>query len=167
VNLGDLDDSNGVVRSVLIDLSQTATINSSLQMGGRVLSQLNQFTRLHNHRVEQARFMVLKSPDMPSILVETGFISNPIEERNLTSASYQTRLSQAVFQGIKEYFWINPPHGTRIEAMISSKFHIVRQGETLPAIAARYRVSINSLQTSNHLSSRPLLKPGQRLVIPA
>lgn len=167
VNLGDLDDSNGVVRSVLIDLSQTATINSSLQMGGQVLSQLNQFTRLHNHRVEQARFMVLKSPDIPSILVETGFISNPIEERNLTSSNYQTRLSQAIFHGIKEYFWSNPPHGTRIEAMVSSKFHIVQRGETLPAIAARYRISVHSLQASNHLASKPILKPGQRLVIPA
>lgn len=167
VNLGDLDDRNGIVRSVLIDLSQTATINSSLQMGGRVLSQLNQFTRLHNHRVEQARFMVLKSPDIPSILVETGFISNPVEERNLTSAAYQTRLSQAIFAGIKGYFWSNPPHGTRIEAMVNSKTHIVKRGETLPAIAARYRVSVQSLQAMNHLSNRPSLQPGQTLVIPA
>lgn len=167
VNLGDLDDNNGVVRSVLIDLSQTATINSSLEMGGRVLGQLNRFTRLHNHRVEQARFMVLKSPDIPSILVETGFISNPVEERNLTSSSYQTRLSQAIFDGLKGYFWSNPPHGTRIEAMLMNKFHIVRRGETLPAIAARYRTSVTNLQEMNHLSRTPSLKPGQRLVIPA
>lgn len=119
VNLGDLDDQNGVVRSVLIDLSQTATINSGLQMGARVLSQLGNFTNLHNSKVEQARFMVLKSPDIPSILVETGFISNPIEERNLTSPAYQIRLSQAIFQGIKGYFWESPPHGSRIEAMLA------------------------------------------------
>lgn len=117
VNLGELDDRNGVVRSVLIDLSQTATINSGLQMGARVLSQLGRFTNLHNNRVEQARFMVLKSPDIPSILVETGFISNPREERNLTSPAYQMQLSRAIFQGIKGYFWENPPHGSRIEAM--------------------------------------------------
>lgn len=167
VNLGDLDDINGVVRSVLIDLSQTATINSSLEMGGRVLGQLNHFTRLHNHRVEQARFMVLKSPDIPSILVETGFISNPVEERNLTSSSYQTRLSQAIFDGLKGYFWSNPPRGTRIEAMLTNKFHIVRRGETLPTIAARYRTTANNLQAMNHLSRNSSLKPGQRLVIPA
>lgn len=117
VNLGDLDDQNGVVRSVLIDLSQTSTINSSLEMGTRVLSQLNTFATLHNNKVEQARFMVLKSPDIPSILVETGFISNPHEERNLTSYAYQMRLSQAIFNGLKGYFWDNPPHGTRIETM--------------------------------------------------
>jgi N-acetylmuramoyl-L-alanine amidase len=121
VNLGELDDQNGVVRSVLIDLSQTATINASLQMGSRVLSQLGTFTALHNSHIEQARFMVLKSPDIPSILIETGFISNPREERNLTDSAYQTRLSQAIFRGIKRYFWENPPHGSRIEAMVSNK----------------------------------------------
>jgi N-acetylmuramoyl-L-alanine amidase len=166
VNLGELDDQNGVVRSVLIDLSQTATINSSLQMGERVLGQLGTFTRLHNSRVDQARFMVLKSPDIPSILVETGFISNPREEGNLTSPSYQTRLSQAIFQGIKSYFWENPPHGSRIEAMLSSKFHIVRAGDTLPVIAARYHVSVSALQGINHMQGITRLKPGQKLVIP-
>lgn len=167
VNLGELDDQNGVVRSVLIDLSQTATINSSLQMGGRVLGQLGTFTTLHNVRVEQARFMVLKSPDIPSILVETGFISNPREERNLTSSTYQVRLSQAIFQGIKGYFWENPPHGSRIEAMVANKFHIVRAGDTIPIIAARYHVSVNALQAANHLRGITRLKAGQKLVIPA
>ncbi|MDP3269015.1 MAG: N-acetylmuramoyl-L-alanine amidase [Legionella sp.] len=167
VNLGDLDDTNGVVRSVLIDLSQTATINAGLQMGGRVLNQLDNFTNLHNNKVEQARFMVLKSPDIPSILVETGFISNPIEERNLTNPGYQTRLSQAIFQGIKHYFWDNPPHGSRIEAMTSSRFHLVRAGETLPAIASRYKVSVNALQAMNHISGTASLDPGLKLAIPS
>lgn len=166
VNLGDLDDQNGVVRSVLIDLSQTATINAGLQMGQRVLSQLNSFTTLHNNKVEQARFVVLKSPDIPSILVETGFISNPREEKNLTSAAYQERLSQSIFQGIKGYFWENPPHGSRIEAMISTKIHWVKAGETLPSIAARYHISIATLQAANRFYGRNL-KPGQKLVIPS
>lgn len=167
VNLGELDDSNGVVRSVLIDLSQTATINAGLEMGGKVLGQLDNFTTLHNIKVEQARFVVLKSPDIPSILVETGFISNPREERNLTNPAYQERLSQAIFQGLKGYFWDHPPHGTRIEAMTSSNLHIVKRGETLPGIAARYRVSVSALQSINHLNSRVRLMPGQKLVIPS
>lgn len=167
VKLAGLDDTNGVVRSVLIDLSQTATINSSLQMGGRVLSQLDNFTRLHNNKVEQARFMVLKSPDIPSILVETGFISNPIEERNLTNPTYQLRIGQAVFQGIKGYFWENPPAGSRIEAMVSSRFHYVRVGESLPSIAARYHVSLESIQAMNHLSKSSRIRAGQKLVIPS
>ncbi|WP_420814309.1 N-acetylmuramoyl-L-alanine amidase [Legionella antarctica] len=167
VNLEELDDTNGVVRSVLIDLSQTATINSGLQMGGRVLGQLGGFTNLHNGKVEQARFMVLKSPDIPSILVETGFISNPVEERNLTNAAYQIRLSQAIFQGIKAYFWDHPPHGTRIEAMTTNKFHIVRTGETLPQIAARYHTSITAMQGLNHLPGDARVNPGQKLAIPS
>lgn len=167
VNLGDLDDQNGVVRSVLLDLSQTATINAGLQMGGRVLSQLDRFTRLHNNKVEQARFMVLKSPDIPSILVETGFISNPREERNLTSSAYQTRLSQAIFQGIKGYFWENPPHGTRIEAITSTHFHMVKAGETIPTIAAQYHVTVAALQAMNNIGPNGRARPGQKLVIPA
>ncbi|MFT4058556.1 MAG: N-acetylmuramoyl-L-alanine amidase [Legionella sp.] len=166
VNLGELDDQNGVVRSVLIDLSQTATINAGLQMGVRVLGQLGSFASLHNTRVEQARFVVLKSPDIPSILVETGFISNPHEERNLTNPAYQMRLSQAIFQGIKGYFWENPPHGSRIEAMVVNKIHLVRAGETLPMIAARYRVTVNALQETNYLQGITRLKVGQKLVIP-
>ncbi|MDP3705676.1 MAG: N-acetylmuramoyl-L-alanine amidase [Legionellaceae bacterium] len=117
VNLSNLDDRNGEIRTVLIDLSQTATISASLQMGNRVLSGLDRITTLHSSKVEQARFMVLKSPDIPSVLIETGFISNPREEMNLTSPAYQARLTQAIFSGIKNYFWEYPPHGTRIEAL--------------------------------------------------
>ena len=124
------------MRTVLIDLSQTATIGSSVHMGERVLRHLNTMTTLHNRKVEQARFMVLKSPDIPSILIETGFISNPREESNLTNAGYQTRLTQAIFQGIKGYFWDYPPHGTRVEALASNDLHLVRLGESLPNIAA-------------------------------
>jgi N-acetylmuramoyl-L-alanine amidase len=116
VNLRNLDDQSGLVRTVLIDLSQTATIAASLQMGQNVLTQLNHLTHLHNHRVEQARFMVLKSPDIPSVLIETGFISNPREAANLKNVNYQTRLSQSIFQGLKQYFKENPPHGTKMEA---------------------------------------------------
>lgn len=117
VNLSGLDDQNGVIRTVLLDLSQTATIGASLQMGSQVLRGLDTITTLHNHKVEQARFVVLKSPDIPSILIETGFISNPREERNLTNPAYQIRLTQAIFQGLKSYFMNYPPHGTRLEAM--------------------------------------------------
>lgn len=121
VNLANLDDASGVIRSVLLDLSQTATINSSLQMGEGVLKNLDRFTTLHHNSVEQARFVVLKSPDIPSILVETGFISNPEEERNLSSSAYQMRLSEAIFQGINRYFWLYPPHDTRLEQWVSRR----------------------------------------------
>ncbi|MFZ4076392.1 MAG: N-acetylmuramoyl-L-alanine amidase [Legionellaceae bacterium] len=110
VNLKGLDDRNGLIRTVLIDLSQTATITSGLHLGAEILRDLGKMTRLHNHRVEQARFVVLKSPDIPSILIETGFISNPSEERNLTNSRYQMRLARAILGGLKRYFWEYPPH---------------------------------------------------------
>jgi len=119
VNLRGLDDANGLVRTVLVDLSQTATINASLKMGNHVLGHLNNLTRLHSRKVEQAGFVVLKSPDIPSILVETGFITNPREESNLTNFNYQSKLTQSIFQGLRTYFMEYPPHGTRLEAMAS------------------------------------------------
>lgn len=166
VNLKELDDQSGLVREVLIDLSQTATIGASLHMGERVLRNLNTVTKLHNHKVEQARFMVLKSPDIPSILIETGFISNPHEERNLTDARYQIRLTQSIFQGLKRYFWDYSPHGSRIEAMTGNSVHFVRRGDTLPGIASQYRVSVAALKRANHLSGNQV-RAGQRLVIPS
>lgn len=167
VDLSELDDQSGLVRTVLIDLSQTATISASLHMGERVLRDLDRITSLHNKKVEQARFMVLKSPDIPSILIETGFISNPREEKNLTNPTYQTYLTQAIFQGLKRYFWEYPPHGTRIEALVgNNNIHLVLRGESLAEIAAKYGVSVTALQAANHLSSTQL-KAGQRLIIPS
>lgn len=120
VNLSDLDDKNGLVRTVLIDLSQTATVGASLHLGEGVLKSLNQVTTLHAHHVEQARFVVLKSPDIPSILIETGFISNPQEERLLSRDLYQIKLSKAIFNGLKHYFWEYPPQGTLIEHLYAT-----------------------------------------------
>ncbi len=121
VNLSKIHDQNGVIRSVLIDLSQTATISASLQLGHQVLHGLNHITDLHSHKVEQARFMVLKSPDIPSLLIETGFISNPREEMNLTNPRYQAQMCQAIVGGIKTYFWDYPPHGSKIAALAARR----------------------------------------------
>lgn len=112
VDLGDLDDKNGMVRSVLIDLSQTATIGASLELGGGVLRNMGQMTRLHHQTVEQAQFVVLKSLDIPSILIETGFISNPQEEANLRNPGYQAKLAKAIFLGIQSYLSKHPPMGS-------------------------------------------------------
>lgn len=111
VNLGALDDDDGMVRSVLIDLSQTATIGASLELGSGVLRNIGQMTRLHHNSVEQAQFVVLKSLDIPSILVETGFISNPQEEANLRRSAYQAQLARAILLGIKSYLKQHPSTG--------------------------------------------------------
>jgi N-acetylmuramoyl-L-alanine amidase len=105
----NLDVQDPHLKRTLLDLSQTATINDSLKLGKAVLSELGGINTLHKPHVEQASFAVLKAPDIPSILVETAFISNPEEERRLRSAAYQDRMASAIFIGIKRYFTKNPP----------------------------------------------------------
>ena len=97
------------VMRTLLDMSTTAQIKDSLRIGGEVLGQLDRVGRLHKPRVEQAGFAVLKAPDIPSILVETAFISNPDEEAKLADPGYQKKLVNALFSGVRRYFAKNPP----------------------------------------------------------
>ena len=106
VNFGTKDP---MLARTLLDLSQTATINDSLKLGKAVLGELDRVGDLHKPHVEQAGFAVLKAPDIPSILVETAFISNPEEERRLNDEAYQDKLAEAVMSGIRKYFKLNPP----------------------------------------------------------
>ncbi len=103
VNLGELEDKSPLVRLVLIDLAQTTTISDSLRLGRTLLDELDDITKLHHARVEQAPFVVLKSPDIPSILVETGFISNGAEEMRLRDKRYQDKIARALLNGVKKY----------------------------------------------------------------
>ena len=105
----NLDVKDPYLAQTLLDLSQTATINDSLKLGKAVLGELGGINTLHKGTVEQAGFAVLKSPDIPSILVETAFISNPEEERRLTDDAYQEKMANAIFAGIQRYFAKNPP----------------------------------------------------------
>jgi N-acetylmuramoyl-L-alanine amidase len=104
-----LDVKDPYLAKTLLDLSQTATISDSLKLGKAVLGHLGEINTLHKSAVEQAGFAVLKSPDIPSILVETAFISNPEEERRLNDDAYQDKMADAVLSGIKRYFAANPP----------------------------------------------------------
>jgi len=105
----NIDVKDKYLKQTLIDLTQTATISDSLKLGRDVLSELGDINDLHRGHVEQAGFAVLKAPDIPSILVETAFISNPAEEKRLLSEAYQERLAAAIAGGIKRYFDKNPP----------------------------------------------------------
>lgn len=105
----NLDVKDRYLAQTLLDLSQTATISDSLKLGRQVLSELGTINTLHKPRVEQASFAVLKSPDVPSILVETAFISNPEEEKRLNDEAYQDKLARAIMNGIQRYFAKNPP----------------------------------------------------------
>jgi N-acetylmuramoyl-L-alanine amidase len=109
-----LDDKDDVLASVLLDLSQSASLNASQVAAERVLHQLIQAGEIRKHEVQQARFMVLKSPDIPSMLVETAYISNPQEEQRLRTPAHQAKLADAIRRGVHDYFYANPPMGTRI-----------------------------------------------------
>jgi N-acetylmuramoyl-L-alanine amidase len=114
-----LDDKDDVLASVLLDLSQSASLNASQVAAERVLHQLTQAGEVRKHDVQQARFMVLKSPDIPSMLVETAYISNPLEEQRLRTPAHQAKLADAIRRGVHDYFYANPPMGTRIAQLAS------------------------------------------------
>ena len=105
----NLDVKDKYLKQTLLDLSQTATINDSMRLGKAVLGELGGVNKLHKAAVEQAGFAVLKAPDIPSILVETAFITNPEEEARLTDEDYQDKMAAAIVSGIKRYFANNPP----------------------------------------------------------
>ena len=105
----NLDRKDRYLAQTLLDLSQTATIDNSLRLGNAVLAELGTITTLHKPRVEQASFAVLKAPDIPSILVETAFISNPREEQRLNDRAYQDRMARAILAGMKRYIAKHPP----------------------------------------------------------
>ncbi|EJN37486.1 N-acetylmuramoyl-L-alanine amidase [Pseudomonas sp. GM84] len=168
-----LDDKDRMLAGVLLDLSMTATLSSSLNVGQKVLGNMGRVTSLHKQRVEQAGFMVLKSPDIPSILVETGFISNNNEAAKLATSSHQQALARSIHTSVRQYFQQNPPPGTYVAWLRDSgkiaqgpRDHTVRPGETLAMIAVRYQVSVPSLRSSNSLKTDEL-KVGQHLTIPA
>ena len=115
-----LDDKDDVLASVLLDLSQSASINASQVAAERVLQELSQAGQIRKHEVQRAGFVVLKSPDIPSMLVETAYISNPQEEQRLRSAAHQATLATAIHRGVHDYFYANPPMGTRIAQLASA-----------------------------------------------
>ncbi|WP_218567659.1 N-acetylmuramoyl-L-alanine amidase [Pseudomonas tructae] len=167
-----LDDKDRMLAGVLLDLSMTASLTSSLNVGQKVLGNMGRITPLHKQRVEQAGFMVLKSPDIPSILVETGFISNANEAAKLATPSHQQSLARSIHSGVRQFFQQNPPPGTYVAWLRDSgkiaqgpRDHSVRPGETLAMIAVRYQVSVASLRSTNSLKTDEL-KVGQHLNIP-
>ncbi len=159
-----LDDKDDLLKLVLVDMVKNSTIEDSHDVAARVLRDLRHVNTLHKNRVEQAAFRVLKSPDVPSILIETAFISNPEGERKLRSSHHQEALASAILRGVRSYFHSNPPPGT-VLASSGVKRHIVSQGDTLSEIAARYQVSVSTLRRHNGLHS-DRLKVGEVLNIP-
>jgi N-acetylmuramoyl-L-alanine amidase len=165
-----LEDKDEVLASVLLDLSQSAALSASLDVGSKVIRELAGLGKVHRRTVQQAGFLVLKSPDMPSILVETAFISNPSEEKKLRDKRHQQRLADAILAGVRNYFYTNPPPDTRI-AMEMRRVpaqkvrHVIARGDTLSEIAERYNVSAAAIRAANKLSN-DRIRVGQTLSIP-
>jgi len=137
-----LEDKGDVLASVLLDLSQSAALSASQVAAQQVLRQLNQVGEVRKPLVQQAGFMVLKSPDIPSMLVETAYISNPREEQRLRGAAQQAKLAAAIHQGVRNYFYADPPPGTRVAQLAAGAQHgalaaaTVNNASATPAAAA-------------------------------
>lgn len=159
-----LDDKEDVLVSVLLDLSQTASLEASIDVADRVLGGLKGVGKVHKKHVEAAAFAVLKSPDIPSILVETAYISNPEEEKKLRSKKHRKKIAGAIKDGLKSYFRDYAPEGTLLAARASRK-HVIARGDTLSMIAQHYHVSLKSLRSANSLKN-DRIKVGQILTIP-
>ncbi len=156
-----LEDKDDLLASVLLDLSMNGKVEASLELGDYVLSELKSVNRVHKRNVGQAGFAVLKSPDIPSILVETAFISNPSEEKKLRSARYQQRMAESILRGVRTYFSRNEVPGT----LLAQRRHVIARGENLSVIADQYNVSLKALRSQNALKS-DRLRVGEVLLIP-
>jgi N-acetylmuramoyl-L-alanine amidase len=127
-----LDDKNDVLASVLLDVTQKEAVSNSVDAAGAVLGALRRVGHVHGaHRVRHAGFVVLKSPDIPSMLVETAFISNAADERRLRDAAYQQRVAEAIHAGVREFFYDKPPPGTKLAAIVAARRGTTTPGRTL------------------------------------
>ena len=163
----NIKDKSADVAAVLLDLSMTATLGSSLTAGEYILKNIGSLTRLHKKRVEQAGFLVLKSTDIPSLLIEAGYISNPDEARKLSTSAFQKKMALAIYSGVVQYYLDHPPPGTALSKNLSKRqlIYIVERGDTLSEIAASYKVSVSRLTSHNKLTSQQI-RVGQKLMIP-
>ena len=162
VELADKDD---LLKSVLLDLSQSATIEASADLAQNTLRELRMVGKVHRRHVERAGFAVLKSPDIPSVLIELAFISNPTEEKNLNSRKHQEKMASAITSGLKRYFRKRPPDNTLFALHNKSRSYTIKNGDTLSELAQRYQTSSSALMDVNGLKSDSL-RVGQVLIIP-
>jgi N-acetylmuramoyl-L-alanine amidase len=152
-----------MVKEVLFDLSLTGTIESSLDIGSEILSQIKTVNRVHKKKVQQAGFAVLKAPNIPSVLFEAAFISNPREEKNLRNSSHQKKVAKAITRGVNKYFARKAPPGTWLAS--SECDYVICQGDNVVAIADKHNISEKDLRARNALYADNLLA-GQVIKIP-
>ncbi|MDH3510159.1 MAG: N-acetylmuramoyl-L-alanine amidase [Gammaproteobacteria bacterium] len=165
-----LDDKDQTLASVLLDLSQNASLSASIDAGDDILQEIRKITKVRKTKVQQAPFLVLKSPDVPSLLIETAFISNPSDEKNLGSQNYRERLARAIFAGVQAYFRSNPPAGSMMAQAQQSRKpgrvrHLIQRGDTLSGIADQYRVPVRRIRSVNNIDGDKIVV-GKVLTIP-
>ncbi|GFD82220.1 N-acetylmuramoyl-L-alanine amidase [Alteromonas sp. KUL156] len=159
--------SERYLTETILGLSMDHSMATSHDLGNKVVEELKQVTSLHKRKPQAASFAVLTAPDIPSILVEVGFISNPQEEKNLNWSKYRERLATAMFNATKRYFKQVPPDGTLwAQEKANNRTHKVRSGESLSLLAQRYNVKVSSIKAANALSS-DVVRVGQVLNIPS
>ena len=159
-------DSEKYLTQALLDMSMDRSIAIGWDLANEVIREMGKITHMHKKKPQSASLAVLTSPDIPSILVETGFISNPREEKNLNWAKHRERLADAVFTAIKRHFGRMPPDGTLwAKARLDNLQHKVQRGESLSLLAQRYNVSVDKIKMANNLNS-DMLRIGQVLNIP-
>ena len=164
-----LDHKDHNLAAVLLDLSQSATMRASDDIANQVLGSLKIVGKAHKPSIERANFVVLRSPDVPSMLIETGFITNPSEEQRLNDPGYRTRLATAISEGVRRYFSDQAPPGSwyasREDLRPSSRMHVVSRGETLSLIAARHGVGVDRIREANRRQG-DAVRVGESLTIP-
>jgi N-acetylmuramoyl-L-alanine amidase len=172
IKVGDvvLNDKDPDLAAVLYDLSQNAALSASNDVGNRVSAQLSRVAKMHSRKVKEKSLAVLTSAEMPSILVETGFISNPGDEKKLRDRGHQGRLANAILAGVRDYFYTNPPPDTQIAMDLKRQpakkvRYVVARGDTVSEIAERYNVSSADIRRANKLAN-DRIRVGQTLSIP-
>ena len=165
-----LDDKEEDLAKTLLDLSMTHSQSTSNGVAETIYGKMSDFAHMHKNHVERAGFLVLKSPDIPSALIETGFISNPGEAAKLRTTAYQKKMAKAIASGVKRYFYDNPPSNSYVAGLVEARqqqiVYKVVKGDTLSGIAVRYGTSISQLRKTNNMTSKSVLRIGQELVIP-
>jgi N-acetylmuramoyl-L-alanine amidase len=166
-----LRDKDAVLASVLLDLSMSGTIATSLEIGDRLIASLSDVIRMRRMNVEQAAFVELKSADIPSLLVESGYITNARDAKNLDSPVWRQRFAGALVEGITQWFFDRPPRGTWIAwqkehgGTVGPATYTVKRGDTLSQVAERFHISMALLKTTNNLRSNDI-QVGQTLKLP-
>jgi N-acetylmuramoyl-L-alanine amidase len=160
------DEDRYLVRT-LIDMTLNETISDSFTLSEKVISEMQKVTKMHKKTPQHASLAVLTAPDIPSILVEVGFISNPTEEKNLNWSKHRERLADSILTAVKRYFKAYPPEGSlwAIQKANIPQDYVVQSGDSLSRIAARFGTTVRALKQKNNLTNNNI-RIGQTLSIP-